>query len=620
MRAGFRLLLVSATAVPVAAASRLDAQALHLLNWLDWRTPCLFFTGKGGVGKTTIASTAAVSLADAGNRVLLVSTDPASNLDDVFGFAVSGEATQVPEVPNLFVLNIDPEAAAAAYREHTVAPYRGVLPDTAIRSIEEQLSGACTVEIAAFNEFTHIIADRSRAADYDYILFDTAPTGHTLRLLTLPSAWTGFMETNAHGASCLGPLAGLDAQRLQYQETVSALADASQTTLVLVSKPEASALKEAARASRELAELGVVNQRLILNGVFADNSAGDSVATALAKQQEKSLAGIPEALVTLQRDMVPLVSAQLTGVTALRELVRGGRSAEDLRPSSKLADDGDTFAPGLDALVATLEGAGPGVIMIMGKGGVGKTTVAAAIAVGLNQRGHRVHLSTTDPAAHLRHVLHDEQSDGLTVSRIDPALETSRYTQEVIAAAGPLDEEALALLEEDLRSPCTEEIAVFRAFARVVGEAKDGFVVVDTAPTGHTLLLLDAAQTYHRDVERLTGNAPDEVRALLPRLRDPEWTKVLLITLAETTPVHEAERLQADLLRADIKPFGWIVNATMIGSGTADPLLRDRAQLEVPHIRNVVESLATRAWIVPWQPVAPTGTRDLQALSLSDDV
>ena len=605
---------MTAAAITSPEITRLDPQELRPLDWLDWRTPCLFFTGKGGVGKTTVASTAAVSLADAGHRVLLVSTDPASNLDDVFGFAVSGEATPVPEVSNLWVLNIDPEAAAAAYRDRTVAPYRGVLPDAAIRSIEEQLSGACTVEIAAFNEFTHLVANRSRIADYDYILFDTAPTGHTLRLLTLPSAWTGFIETNVHGASCLGPLSGLDAQRQQYQDTVQALADAAQTTLVLVSKPETSALQEAARASRELADLGVRNQRLILNGVFTNDSPTDGIATALRERQEASLAAMPGPLGDLRVDMVPFVSSQLTRVSELRDFARASLPTAEMESTSGSVDANETLALGLHALVTTLETPGRGVIMTMGKGGVGKTTVAAAIAVALNRRGHRVHLSTTDPAAHLHHVLDGEGLNGLTVSRIDAAVETTRYTQEVIADAGPLDEESLALLEEDLRSPCTEEIAVFRAFARVVSEADDGFVVLDMAPTGHTLLLLDAAQTYHRDVERMTGEVPDEVRSLLPRLRDPEWTKVLLVTLAETTPVHEAERLQADLLRADIRPFGWIVNATMIGSGTADPLLQRRAQLEVPHVRKVAESLATHTWVVPWQSVAPTGLEGLDAL------
>jgi arsenite-transporting ATPase len=457
---------VTATATPLPARSRLDAHNLRPLDWLDWRTPCLFFTGKGGVGKTTVASTVSVSLANAGNRVLLVSTDPASNLDDVFGFEVSGEPTQVPEVSNLFVLNIDPEAAAATYRERIVAPYRGVLPDAAIRSIEEQLSGARTVEIAAFNEFTHLIANRSRVAEYDYILFDTAPTGHTLRLLTLPSAWTGFIETNVHGASCLGPLAGLDAQRRQYQETVQALADGAQTTLVLVSKPEASALHEAARASGELAELGVVNQRLVLNGVFTNTSPADPVATALADQQQNSLGAFPEALQTIDVHAVPLVSAQLTGVPALRELAHPSQRVNADSPQGVArADQKSDGVPGLEGLVDALDRDGRGVIMTMGKGGVGKTTIAAALATALSRHGHHVHLSTTDPAAHLEQVLDGEGLAGLTVSRIDAALETSRYTQEVIAAAGPLDEEARALLEEHLRSPCTEEIAAFRAFA-----------------------------------------------------------------------------------------------------------------------------------------------------------
>ena len=567
-------------------------------------TPFLFFTGKGGVGKTTVASATALRLAESGQRVLIVSTDPASNLDDVFGMAVGTAPTPVPGVATLEVMNLDPEAAAAVYRERMLAPYRGVLGDAALRSMEEQLSGACTMEIAAFNEFTALLADASVVARYDHIIFDTAPTGHTLRLLSLPSAWTGFIATNTTGTSCLGPLAGLEKQRDQYAATVQALGDAARTTMILVSRPETSSLREAARAGAELAAIGIRNQQLVVNGVLEDPMDGDELAEAIVAQQHSAMHDIPASLRQLPTVSMPLVAGNLTGVAALRNF---GVASPDAAARAISADIVRPQLPGLDDLVNAIAADGNGIVMTMGKGGVGKTTLAVAIARQLAARGLRVHLSTTDPAAHVADALGTYRHAGLTLSRIDPEAETARYTEEVLTSAGALEPEERALLEEDLRSPCTAEIAVFRAFARTVAEAAGAFVVLDTAPTGHTLLLLDAAESYHREVARTTGShIPAAVRELLPRLRDPRYTKVLIVTLAESTPVHEAERLQADLRRAGIEPFGWVVNASLGATGTRHPVLAARAALEATHLRRVTGTIAHRTWLVPWQADVPS--------------
>jgi len=563
--------------------------------------PYLFFTGKGGVGKTSVASATALDLADHGRRVLIVSTDPASNLDDVFRISVGTEPTAVPGADGLWIMNLDPEAAAAAYRERVVGPYRGKLPASVVTGMEEQLSGACTVEIAAFNEFTSLLADPAITRRFDHVIFDTAPTGHTLRLLSLPTAWSGFIETSSHGASCLGPLAGLEHQREQYATTVRTLADPARTTVVLVSRPEPSALREAARTGEELRALGIANQELVLNGLLAAADPDDPVAAAFAGRQREALAQLPATLRHLPTITVPLVRTDLMGVEALRALRGSGPGpaapdpSPDLDPSQALHD-----IPPLDALVGELARPGRGVIMTMGKGGVGKTTLAVTLARALARLGHRVHLSTTDPAAHVSDAVGNDIPEGLTVGRIDPAIETRRYSDEVLAAAEPLDDEQRLLLEEDLRSPCTEEIAVFRAFARTVAGAAEGFVVLDTAPTGHTLLLLDAAQSYHREIARSTGQVPEAVRLLLGRLRDPSYTRILVVTLAESTPVLEAARLQDDLRRAQIEPYGWVINASLAASGTRDPVLGDRARLELPHIARVVRELSPRTWLVPW--------------------
>lgn len=557
----------------------------------------LFFTGKGGVGKTTTAAATAIVLADRGHRVLLVSTDPASNLDEVLGVALGREPRAVSEVPNLFALNVDPEAAAAAYREQMVGPYRGLLPEAALRSMEEQLSGACTVEIAAFNEFAALMGNPDAVAGYAHIIFDTAPTGHTLRLLSLPAAWSDFIDTNRGGTSCLGPLAGLKAQHRLYESTRQALADAAQTLVVVVSRPDEAPLSEAARASAELRDLGVANQYLIINGVFNPTDSTDPVALALGERNIKALAAGPPALRQLPRMELPLRGAELIGIAALRTFFLPepvGAAAPDTSVVKAL------LPPPLSELLNKLTAQPGGVIMTMGKGGVGKTTLAVTLATALALQGKKVHLTTTDPAAHVAQAL-GEIPAGLHVSRIDPVIETEAYRREVLATAGAgLDEEGWALLEEDLRSPCTEEIAVFRAFARIVAAGADGYVVIDTAPTGHTLLLLDAAESYHREVSRSMSDIPEAVRQLLPRLRDPAYTRVFLVTLPEATPVHEALALQADLRRAGIEPAGWIINQSLAPLAVRDPILARRRLREFRYINEVTQQ-PVATWLAPWQ-------------------
>lgn len=583
-----------------------------LAHLLASATKHLFFTGKGGVGKTSMACATAVALADAGKRVLLVSTDPASNLDEVLATSLTSEPTAIASVTGLWAMNLDPEEAARAYREKVVGPYRGVLPDAAVANMEEQLSGACTVEIAAFDEFTKLLADPALTERFEHVVFDTAPTGHTLRLLTLPSAWTGFIESNMTGVSCLGPLAGLKQQQALYEASAAGLANSALTTLALVSRPEVAALAEAERTRSELAALGVSNQHLIINGLFEPQRPDDAVASAMAERAQFALTGMSEGLAALPRTTVHLRPINMVGIAALRSLVSEVQADGLGAPlDMPVLPEHASF----QALVDSLSASGHGVIMTMGKGGVGKTTLAAAVARELAARGHRVHLTTTDPAAHVAAAV-GEPVAGLSVGRIDPAEEMRRYTEETLARAGAgLDETGLALLEEELRSPCTEEIAVFNAFARAVAEGQDGFVILDTAPTGHTLLLLDASESYHREVARKQSDVAPEVRDLLPRLRDPDYTRVLIVTLPEPTPVHEAQRLQADLERAGIKPYGWVVNRSLARSETQDPLLRARATSEGPCIREVF-SLAEQAAVLPWIPVEPSGEVGLRSLML----
>jgi arsenite/tail-anchored protein-transporting ATPase len=583
-----------------------------MLHVIEHPTRYLFFTGKGGVGKTSLATATAVALADRGRRVLLVSTDPASNLGQVLECDVGDTITAVPAVPGLSTLNIDPEAAASAYRERVVGPVRGALPNDAVQQMVEQLSGACTTEIAAFDEFTRLLTDEAIAAAYDHIVFDTAPTGHTLRLLQLPAAWSSFIDDNPEGASCLGPMSGLEAQREQYAAAVRSLSDAAETTLVLVARPDPSSLAEASRTSGELSALHIDSQRLIINGMFEARDAEDPLAAVLQRRGEDAMRDMPARLAALPQERQALRAHNLVGVASLRSLVAGDGDTFESVPDSSAASA--ALPESVSRLVDEVAEAGHGMIMVMGKGGVGKTTIAAAIAVDLAARGLPVHLSTTDPAAHVAETLGGEV-EGLTVTRIDPRAETERYSKRVMQVKGrDLDDAGRELLAEDLRSPCTEEVAVFHAFSRIVSEARRGIVVLDTAPTGHTLLLLDATGAYHREVLRTSSMPAERVVTPMMRLRDPDHTRILIVTLPETTPVLEAEALQSDLRRADIEPWAWIVNQSLAAADTTDPLLRARAAAEVPLIERVQNQLAKRSAIVSLQAEAPVGPERLRAL------
>jgi len=585
---------------------------MTVLKFLAHPPRFLFFTGKGGVGKTSVACATAIQLADAGRRVLLVSTDPASNVGQVFGITIGNHMTAVTAVPNLAALEIDPQAAAQAYRDRIVGPVRGVLPDKVVKGIEEQLSGACTTEIAAFDEFTALLIDSVLTADYDHIIFDTAPTGHTIRLLQLPGAWNGFLEEGKGDASCLGPLAGLEKQRTQYKAAVDALADPKRSRLILVARAQQSTLREVARTHEELDAIGLSQQYLVINALLPQaEAAQDALATALYQREQLALETIPEVLKTLPCDRIELKPFNLVGLEALRQLLTTAKPSTTHSDITTVAIQ----APSLSKLVDAIAQDEHGLVMLMGKGGVGKTTLAAAVAVNLAMRGLPVHLTTSDPAAHLSETL-SGALDNLTVSRIDPHEETERYRQHVLETKGAsLDAQGKALLEEDLRSPCTEEIAVFQAFSRIIREAGKKFVVMDTAPTGHTLLLLDATGAYHREVSRQMAGS--EVHYLTPmmQLQDPKQTKVLLVSLAETTPVLEAANLQTDLRRAGIEPWAWVINNSIAATVVHSPLLRQRAANELKEIETVATVHAKRYAVVPLLKEEPIGVERLLKLS-----
>lgn len=551
----------------------------------------IFFTGKGGVGKTSIACATAVELAELGRKVMLVSTDPASNLQDVFDRDLNNKGVVIKEIPNLNVANFDPMKAAEEYRESVIKPYRGKLPESVIKNMEEQLSGSCTVEIAAFNEFTNFITNPRISEMYEHIVFDTAPTGHTLRMLQLPAAWSDFIDENTHGTSCLGQLSGLEEKKDVYKEAVKTLANGEQTKLILVARAEKLPLKEATRASQELNKIGIKNQLFVINGVL--DSYDDDLSESIYKKERRAINDMSPVLKNLPIFKIPLRPYNIEGLESIRNFL----SDEAYKPRVEVSkiNRGNHLNQVIDDLYLNDKK----IIFTMGKGGVGKTTVASSIALGLAKKGKKVHLTTTDPANHLDDIFKDHKN--ISVSSIDEKEEHEKYKRKVLnSVKNEMSAEDRAYIEEDLKSPCTQEIAVFRAFAEVVDKSDEEVVIIDTAPTGHTILLLESTQSYHQEIERSHGEVPESIKKLLPKLRDSSHTEVIIVTLAQPTPVFEAERLEKDLKRASIRSNWWIINASLQHAETTNEVLKAKSTNEIKWINRVSEISKEKFALIEW--------------------
>jgi arsenite-transporting ATPase len=565
----------------------------------------LFYTGKGGVGKTTLACAMAVKMAEEGNKVLLISTDPASNLKDVLDSKIGDVIKRHIKVPNLFMVNIDPEKSAQEYRKRVLEPLRETTNKQELNKIEEGLSGACTTEIASFDEFARFITGEGELENIDIVIFDTAPTGHTIRLLELPAAWDTFLEKNPQGASCIGPSSALKSSKARYKRVIESLRDPKKTVFHLVARSDKASLKEAARTSKELKDLGFLNQRLSINGVFSALDETDSLAKKMQSIAQHNLKNLPTILQTMERTNYPLLPYNILGIDKLKSIFDKQKQEDIIKSETQSSKLTSSLNKTLKSLVNEIEKSkGKGLIMTMGKGGVGKTIVAASIATLLAKRGHKVLLTTTDPAAHVSDFINqlDQIPENLVVERIDPKAETKIYTEKILQQKGKnLDPEERNLLIEDLKSPCSEEVAVFNAFSKAIHKAKHQYVVMDTAPTGHTLLLLDTTGSYHKEVMKTTNLDPSRITTPYMSLQDEDFAKIILVALPETTPMREAEDLQNDLKRAGIEPYSWVINQSLsILENLSDPILVQRAQAEIEIINQIKNKIAQDTFLLPF--------------------
>ncbi len=593
-------------------------------------TEFLFFSGKGGVGKTTMACTTAVAEADAGRRVLIVTTDPASNLADVFEQPIGHAVTPLAGVPNLWAMEIDPDAATAEYTDRTLAPLREIFPPEIVRVMEEQLAGPCTAEVAAFDRFADFLDPNAPAAPsapdgFDLVIFDTAPTGHTVRLLELPEAWTKSISEAEAGAgqTCIGPAAAIAESKAKYERAVTALRDPRSTRFVFVLQPEATSISETRRAGAELAKLGIATSELIVNGIVPHEEASTPFFAARIAMQERYLGEIARQLPVPTRH-VPLLDGEVRGIARLRAVVpllADGGAARPVFGGERAAIATRTRAADPAAAFATLVPDGrPRTIFFAGKGGVGKTVVSCATAVWLARSGHRTLLVTTDPAAHIGDVLGVTVGpepapvagvEGLWAANVDAKAAAVAYTDRIIAdaVARGRSADSIAAMREELDSPCTEEMAAFDRFIDLASRDTYDMTVFDTAPTGHTLRLLELPIEWSRQIDVKvfasveTSAADDVAKARFGRvidmLRDPAQSTFAFVMYPEATPIVEAERAIRELGTVGI-PLGLVVaNMVLARDVCTTAFARARYEMQQRYLADIEARFSVPVLEVP---------------------
>jgi arsenite-transporting ATPase len=592
-------------------------------------TQYIFFSGKGGVGKTSMACTHAVRYADEGKRTLIVTTDPASNLADTFEQSIGHQVTPITGVPNLWAMEIDPDQATQEYIDRAMAPIRAAFPPQIVQVMEEQMSGPCTAEVAAFDRFTDFLeTPADNGAAFDVVIFDTAPTGHTIRLLELPAEWSQSINaaSSGSGQTCIGPAAAIQDAKHKYERALEAMRESDQTTFIFVLHPEAISIKETRRAIGELRKLGIENYRLIINSIIPSEGAQNPLFAARLEMQTRYLAQI-ETDLPYPKQRMSLLAGEIKGVQRLRQVGKiffDGAAAAKTFEAERVQSQAEMVATPLEDVRALLQPNGHRrTVFFAGKGGVGKTVASCITAVWLARQGYKTLLLTTDPAAHLGDVLDSPVGDEITpvkgqpnlwAVKIDPKAAAETYKERILEDARQRGrpESAIIVMEEELNSPCTEEMAAFDKFIEYASQDEWQAVVFDTAPTGHTLRLLELPVDWSKQIDvkifaSVDASAADDVAKqrfgkVIEMMRDPGQSTFAFVMYPEGTPILEAWRAARELGTVGIQP-GLVVANMVIPPGQANTAFTHaRRSMQEKYLLDIAERFRLPLAQIPLLP------------------
>jgi arsenite-transporting ATPase len=604
-------------------------------------TQFIFFSGKGGVGKTSMACAHAVRYADAGKRTLIVTTDPASNLADVFEQEIGHQVTPITGVPNLSAMEIDPDTATQEYIDRAMAPIRAAFPPQIVEVMEEQMSGPCTAEVAAFDRFTDFLdVPANDGVTFDIVIFDTAPTGHTIRLLELPAEWSESIDAASAGSgqTCLGPAAAIQDAKHKYERALAAMRQSEQTNFVFVLHPEAISIKETRHAIDELTKLEIQNFSLIINGIIPHEGTRSPLFAARAEMQARYLVQI-EFNFPYPKQRMTLLADEIKGVNRLRQVGRIFFDAEQtssLEEAASVPVQAEIVVSSLDDARARLTPNGRRrTVFFAGKGGVGKTVASCISAVWLAGQGFRTLLLTTDPAAHLGDVLEFPVGDEITpitgqpklwAVNIDPKAAAETYKKRILEDARQRGrpESAIKMMEEELNSPCTEEMAAFDKFIEYASQEEWDSVIFDTAPTGHTLRLLELPVDWSKQIDvkvfaSVEGTAADDVAKerfgkVIEMMSDPEQSTFAFVMYPESTPILEAWRAAQELGTVGVHPGLVVANMVIPPEQTTTPFVQSRRVMQEKYLKEIMQRFDVPLVQIPLLPQEIKGLKMLTEL------
>jgi arsenite-transporting ATPase len=554
-------------------------------------TKFIFFSGKGGVGKTSMACTTGIYYADLGKRTLIVTTDPAANLSDVFEQEIGHKITKINGIENLFAMEIDSDEATKEYKERSLAPMREFFDEEMLRIAEEQLSGPCTEEMASFDKFIDFMDEDS----FDVIIFDTAPTGHTIRLLELPVDWSRHIEESSKGSgqTCMGPVALIQDNKKKYDKAIGKLRNKEKTDFIFVMQPEQTSLDETIRSSNELKEIGIETGKIIINGLIPKEEAINHFFKSRYNMQQKYLKKAKDVFQNIPIVTMELFDSELKGIDMFR------------KSSAKLYGE-KSYSKDIKKLIYPQDGKRKN-IFFSGKGGVGKTSMACITAVETARKGYKTLLMTTDPASHIGEVLSVRVGDDISkvdgvenlyAVKIDQKKATEEYKNSILLDANEkFDENTVKAMEEELNSPCTEEMAAFQKFIEYVNLEDFEVIVFDTAPTGHTLRLLELPMDWSKQIQLKAGQSAEITEEdkkqkelfdkVIRMMKDKEMTTFAFVMYPEKTPIVEAYRASKELETVGIETQMIIANLIIPEEQAVTPFFKNRRKMQFKYLEEI---------------------------------